>query len=131
MELLDYLRSNEYQMITLSNDYCWNDEKMGDTGISEYFNDEIYSYDVGFSKPKEEIYSYVEKKMGVKGEEILHIGDSINSDIKGPKKMGWKTVYINRDKTQLDNIAEADYTVRTLYEIKYILEKEKDLYDEE
>lgn len=131
IELLEYLRAKGYQIITLSNDYCWNDEKMGDTGISKYFNDEIYSYNVGFSKPKEEIYSYVEKKMVVKGKEILHIGDSINSDIKGPKKMGWKTVYINRNESESENIVEADYSVRTLREIKYILENEKDLYDEE
>ena len=41
--------------------------------------------------------------------EILMIGDSLKSDIKGAEKMGWKSIQINRKRTS-NNLSIRDLT---------------------
>ncbi len=54
-----------------------------------YFDDVFYSHLIHMIKPNEDIYSYVQKKIGIKGSDILFIDDK-EENILAAKKFGWK-----------------------------------------
>ena len=43
-----------------------------------------------YSKPRKEIFQYAIDKIGLKPEEVIHIGDSLESDVKCPRTGGNK-----------------------------------------
>ncbi|WP_299713133.1 HAD family hydrolase [uncultured Tenacibaculum sp.] len=72
-------------------------------GLYSYFETMIFSCDFGHMKPDEKIFREIEKRTKVESEEVLMIGDSLKSDIKGAEKMGWKSIQIDR-KTNSNNL---------------------------
>lgn len=85
----------------------------------KYFNEIITGWEAKASKPNPKIYLTALKKLGVKAEEAIYIGDDINLDIIPPKRLGMKTIYINKEGL---NCKEADYSAKNLREcVKYIL----------
>ena len=56
-------------------------------------------------KPRKELFEYALKQTGLKADEVLHIGDSLSSDIKGAGALGIKAVWVNRnDKPVPENV---------------------------
>lgn len=50
-----------------------------------FFDFTLYSDQLGFSKPHEKVYHALIKQSGVASSQIVHIGDSVLCDIKGPQ----------------------------------------------
>lgn len=100
--------SEKYEIVALSN---WYKEiqykRLKKSNISKYFK-EIYGLEDGI-KPNELVFK---KSCGkYKYNECLIIGDSINSDILVPKKLGMKTIYFNKNlkennKEEINNLLE-------------------------
>jgi len=63
-------------------------------GISGFFDLILVSDAVGWRKPHRKIFEEALKKLGVKAEEAIHVGDSPEEDIKGAKQLGMKTVFV-------------------------------------
>lgn len=70
-------------------------------GISRYVDFEIYSDEVGLSKPNIELYDHLLKKISIARPgkiglgEIVHVGDNYLADIAGAQKAGIKAFQIN------------------------------------
>jgi len=58
----------------------------------------VLSYEVGFIKPEEEIYSICLDKLKVDARNTLFIGDNFISDYLTPKKLGINACWLNRKK---------------------------------
>ena len=78
-------------------------------GLSEYFDFQLYSDEIGLSKPNLHLFNLmIENVREVRKEftitqEILHIGDNPNADIFGACNAGLKSLLINsNDKTILN-----------------------------
>lgn len=56
-----------------------------------YTSEDAKSY-----KPRKELFELALNDTGFKTDEVIHIGDSISSDIKGAGKLGIKTLWLNR-----------------------------------
>lgn len=56
-----------------------------------YTSEDARSY-----KPRRELFEYALNDSGLNTEEVIHIGDSISSDIIGASALGIKTLWINR-----------------------------------
>ncbi|MFT4311989.1 MAG: HAD family hydrolase [Candidatus Woesearchaeota archaeon] len=56
----------------------------------------ITSEEVGYDKPKKEMFEYVCQKLDVKFEECVMIGDNPVRDIEGAKKIGMKTILVQK-----------------------------------
>lgn len=59
--------------------------------IKDLFNlvdDVFYSYELGFTNEDKESYAFVLKKLNIKSEEILHIGNTLKSDYFKPFENG-------------------------------------------
>ncbi len=75
-------------------------------GINHFFDVVLVSDAVGWRKPHAKIFEEALKKLGVKAEETLYVGDSPDEDIKGAKQLGMKTVFV----------VSQFYPLRTLFE---------------
>jgi len=90
--LINKIKEKGYKVILFSNSCCL----LNNDSINEIINlvDGIfYSYDIGYTKDDEESYDYIETKMSVSSEEILHIGDTFKSDYIMPIRNGWKALF--------------------------------------
>jgi len=54
------------------------------------------SEDARSYKPRKELFELALKSTGLKADEVIHIGDSLSSDVKGAAGGGIKAVWVNR-----------------------------------
>ena len=47
-------------------------------------------------KPRKEIFELALKSTGLHADEVIHIGDSLSSDVKGASSVGIKAIWLNR-----------------------------------
>ena len=60
--------------------------------LLKYFDVLIFSDEIGCSKPAPEIFQAACDGLGVKFQELVHIGDREQNDIVGPREMGIRSV---------------------------------------
>ena len=63
-----------------------------------------------------EFFEFGLKKMGLKAEEVIYVGDRVDRDIEPAKELGMTTIRILKGKYK-DMEGESDYTVTKLPEI--------------
>ncbi|MBT2293459.1 HAD-IA family hydrolase [Paenibacillus albidus] len=56
----------------------------------------VNSEQAKYSKPMKEIFLYALEKAGLKADEVIHIGDSLRSDIECAKAAGIEAIWLNR-----------------------------------
>lgn len=106
----------KYKLITISNAISIKNVFLKEYNISDYFTLELYSYDYHSLKPDSKMFEYAMKKLGVKSEECMHIGDNKN-DVLGAQKAGWISVYLNRNGCSLPSWVLPDYSINSLNEV--------------
>lgn len=65
----------------------------------------FYSHEIGHSKPDAEAFRFVERALGVRGEDILMVGDSLAYDYEGALQAGWNAVLLDREDRYAGNPA--------------------------
>ncbi len=58
----------------------------------------ITSEQAKYSKPRKEIFLYALEKTGLKADEVIHVGDSLQSDVECPALAGIRSIWLNREK---------------------------------
>ncbi len=71
-------------------------------------------------KPSPRFYESILKENGLEAEEILFVGDSLTDDVFGPKQVGMKTCWVNRNKASSGKY-KPDYVVNSLSDIVSLL----------
>jgi putative hydrolase of the HAD superfamily len=106
-------------------------EKILRLDFDEYFDEVFISDYLGVKKPHPKIYMKALRKLGVKPEEAVMVGDRLYSDIYGAKEVGMFTIWFRYGKyrdRELEYEEYADFTVEQLNEILEIIRR---LNDEE
>ena len=117
--VLDYLKQENYKLILLTNwFYEVQYEKLEKAGLDEYF-DSVYGIDNSFLKPNIKAYKPI-LDMYEPGSCVM-IGDSFKCDVLGAKNTNMTSILINNGKIDNDIANRADYTVKSLKDIKNIL----------
>jgi len=120
-KLVDYLNSRyELGILTNSTEEVQM-KKLRALKLTEYFDKFIFSEEVGSRKPDEEIFLHALGEVDKSGESCLYIGNSYRTDIKGAKKVGMRTGWLNRDGKQKEDGLEPDLEIRELSELIEIL----------
>ena len=83
--------------------------------------DIICSEDAKAYKPNDRIYEYALDKIGLSPSQVLHVGDSINHDIKPAKKAGMKAVLLNRFGQKLPDDLNCDMVCSSLLTLRSII----------
>ncbi|WP_088104208.1 HAD family hydrolase [Halalkalibacter urbisdiaboli] len=77
----------------------------------------ITSEDVKSYKPRSEMFEYALKQSKLSPEEVIHVGDSLSSDVTGAKNVGIKSVWVNRNNKKINGNVQPDFAVTTLPDI--------------
>jgi len=101
-------------------------EKLRRLGIEDYIDFVVSSEEAGKEKPDLPIFLLALKKGGHTAKETIMIGNSIERDIKGAKKIGITTVLKNT--FNLKNTKPADYVINDFKEIPKLLKIKKKVY---
>ncbi|ACX66685.1 MULTISPECIES: HAD family hydrolase [Paenibacillus] len=81
----------------------------------------ITSEDVRSYKPRSEIFAEALRRYELKNTDVLHVGDSLTSDVVGAQNMGIRAVWINRmNKMKPDHI-QPNYIIKKLTELEGIM----------
>lgn len=67
-----------------------------DAGLHHHFDAVAISETVGIRKPRPEIFEALLADLDVAPEEVIHVGDSLSSDIDGAARLGMRTAWIRR-----------------------------------
>jgi 2-haloalkanoic acid dehalogenase type II len=83
------------------------------TGL--HFDYVVTSEDCRAYKPRPEIFRRALSRLNLPAQAVLHVGDSLQSDIKGAQEMGIPVLWINRRKKPLSsNQVQPDYQSNNL-----------------
>ena len=74
-------------------------------------------------KPRPEFYRAILEAEGTDPSEAVFIGDSVNEDVKAPKSLGMRAVWVNRKKPPQDTGQDA--SVSSLLQLEQVLEEMK------
>lgn len=72
------------------------------------------SEDAKSYKPRKELFEFALNSTGLSAEQVVHIGDSLSSDVRGASSVGINTIWINRNGRE---IPEGVITVGNLLEV--------------
>lgn len=98
IEALESLKKKNIKLAIATNSPSFGtEEAIEKLGVKKYFDEIFYSYEVGFLKTVPKMFELAEKKMGVKKDELLMVGDSKETDIYGAEKAGVQAVLVDRN----------------------------------
>lgn len=72
------------------------------------------SEDAKAYKPRSELFEFALNNVGLSAGEVLHIGDSLSSDVKGASSIGINAIWVNRSNREVPTDIIA---VRNLLEV--------------
>ena len=121
-EMVKYLRDKHYQIYIITNGLVnLQKPRIINSEIAEYISDIIISEEVGVAKPNPEIFNILLKKIKLKPEDMVMIGDSLEKDIKGAIDASINTIWYNPDNKRNNSSIKPDYEIKKLLELKEIL----------
>ncbi len=85
-------------------------------GLPDRFGFVVFSQDVGVEKPAPRMFSTACEAAGCTPSELVHIGDSLESDVAGANAVGAVSVWLNRDG--VDNVSD----IQPAHEIESLVE---------
>jgi len=101
-------------------------EWLGSAELDRYFKWIITSSDAGYRKPHQRFFSCALKECGCDADEVLFIGNQLNTDIKGANASGIRSVFLtgleyrSRDD-DCDPTAKPSHEIRHLSELPGLL----------
>lgn len=91
-------------------------------GLPDRFRFVVFSQDVGVEKPGPEMFLAACRQSGCEPSELMHVGDSLESDVAGANGVGAVSVWLNRESKRTDSKIEPDYEIQSLSELPAILQ---------
>ncbi len=97
--------------------------RLAASSISDCFDPVLISEEIGLAKPDPRIFDVAFERMGSPARgEVLIVGDSLSSDIRGGNNYGIDTCWYNPAGKEPDPEVEVSYDVRVLSEIESLVE---------
>jgi FMN phosphatase YigB (HAD superfamily) len=82
----------------------------------------VMAQDIGIEKPDAGIFEHAARLAECDVTEMMHVGDSLESDVVGANGVGAVSVWFNPDGVADDSSVRPDYEIRSLSEIPVILD---------
>jgi putative hydrolase of the HAD superfamily len=122
-DTLKTLRS-KYRLAIISNfDHAATAYSILDSfNIQSYFEKIFISIEIGWRKPKAEMFLNAFNLLKIMPEEAIFVGDNYEADVVGSKTVGMDVIWINKNEEQIrEGISKPDYVVSKFAEIGSIL----------
>lgn len=122
LDTLEKLKLKDIKLGLISNADCIDCKYWNQSPLFEYFNDFIFSCNVGLLKPDKRIYELAMQRLNVSPEQCLFVGDGGSNELCGAKSAGMGTVFSEMLETKSaeqrkDIIKYADYHIRHINEL--------------
>jgi len=115
-EVMDALQSLSfhYRLGALTN----GNANLEAIGVGHLFDSALYATLALPAKPAPDMFELAAQELGVSTDRILHVGDNADTDIRGAREAGCKTVWINRyGDTYPADMPRADIDIVDLNEL--------------
>jgi putative hydrolase of the HAD superfamily len=110
-ETLSELCRRGYRLAALSNWDARLHRTLQETGLMPPLECAIISSEAGAAKPHPEIFRWAERRLGLKPEQLLHVGDETVADREGASRAGWSGLVV---KPRTGDLASLDALLRLL-----------------
>ena len=121
-ELIKELKGQVKQYAVTNGSYNVQSRKLAKSGLRELFDDCFISDQIGVEKPSVEFFDHVKESIEkVSDDEILIVGDSLTSDMKGGNNAGILCCWYNPQKKENTKGLRIDYEIQNLQEVRTIL----------
>lgn len=122
IEVLKKIKTRKIMIGLISNADIIDCKYWRQSVLSEFFDDDIFSCNVGILKPEKAIYKLAMQHLNVLPEESVFVGDGGSNELRGAKSVGMKTIFtealeIKSDKKRFQLMEYADYHVCNFKEI--------------
>lgn len=123
-ELLTALKGR-YRLAVVTNGVAATQYKrLADSGLDSYMDWIFVSEEAGSQKPQREFFEYCFERMVRRDvENMLIVGDSLTSDIKGGNTAGIDTCWFNPHEQPNTAGVHVDYEIRSLKELEQLLKE--------
>lgn len=123
--LVKKLKSQGYYQCAVTNGTkVAQDRKLANSGFGELFDAVFISDEIGHEKPSKEFFDYVFDKLelymkanNISMNEVIIVGDSLTSDIRGGNNAGIDTCWYNPDGNQKSINVNIDYEINNLCKV--------------
>ncbi|MFX1389567.1 MAG: HAD family hydrolase [Promethearchaeota archaeon] len=89
--------------------------------IEKYFEITIFSDEIGFYKPKPIMFETIINSFDCTPQNVIHIGDKLETDVKGASDCGMLTIWINDSNSQILEYIQPDYEIKQIYDVVNII----------
>ena len=90
-------------------------------GLAERFDFAVYAQDIGIEKPDPRTFQIATRRAGCDPDQLLHVGDSLETDVEGAKAVGVRAVWLNREGKPNESGTKPDYEIALLTELPELL----------
>ncbi len=118
LETVQALKGKVKQYGVTNGTYVAQSRKLKESGLDKIFDGVFISDKVGYEKPSIEFFDAVQTEIGeFKSDEVMIIGDSLTSDIKGGNNAGILCCWYNPKNGENKNNLKVDYEIKDISEI--------------
>lgn len=97
-------------------------------GIDDLFDTIVISAEIGIMKPDRRIFEAAITDLGLRADDVWHVGDNPHVDVAGANAAGLTSVWLNRnDRSVTPGQPQPDYTIRSLVELQELVRVRKPL----
>ncbi len=123
-ELVQKYKGQTKQYAVTNGTKVAQDRKLKNSKLDTLFDDIFISDVLGVEKPNIGFFDIVFERIGdYAKDEVLIVGDSLTSDIKGGNNAGILTCWYNPKKMENTKGVNVDFEITNLWEIEHILQK--------
>ncbi|MBQ6843579.1 MAG: YjjG family noncanonical pyrimidine nucleotidase [Agathobacter sp.] len=124
-ELVKGLKNKVKQYAVTNGTKVAQDKKLNKSGLIDLLDDVFISEDIGVEKPDVQFFEHVWESAGhFESDEVIIIGDSLTSDMKGGNNAGILCCWYNPKGVENTQGVKLDYEIQNLKEIIGILNQE-------
>lgn len=121
-EIVKSLRGKVKQYVVSNGTVVAQEKKLRLSGLGELMDSIFLSESLGVEKPNVEFFERMFESIGpVEKDQVLIVGDSLTSDIRGGNNAGIKTCWYNPDHKERYADVKIDYEIADLHEIYDII----------
>ena len=121
-EIVKSLRGRVKQYVVSNGTVVAQEKKLRLSGLGELMDGIFLSEAVGVEKPNVEFFERMFENIDlVEKDQVLIVGDSLTSDIRGGNNAGIKTCWYNPDHKERYADVKIDYEIADLHEIYDII----------
>jgi putative hydrolase of the HAD superfamily len=89
--------------------------------ILDFFDVTVFSDESSYFKPHPIMFKIPLEKLKCKAQNAVHVGDMLETDVKGANDFNMYSVWINESKSPISLEIQPDYEIQQIYEVVKIL----------